>query len=255
MTADGGLRLTVLGCSGTHPGPERACSSYLVEAEGYRLLVDCGNGSLVNLQRVTPVVSIDAVLISHLHPDHFADLYGLYYALRFAPDGPHAVPVHAPPGAQAHLAQLLRGDPDDSFGRTCRFSDTVAGEELELGPFSVRCFQASHPIPTLAPRIAYGDRVVAYSADSGPAESLTACARDADLFVADCSWLERQRPLPDGVHMTAREAGRHAQAAGAGTLLVTHVFPANDPAESAAEAAEVFSGRVLVATDLQEIAL
>ena len=247
------LELTVLGCSGTHPGPERMCSSYLVESEGYRLMLDCGNGSLSNLQRRHDVGDIDAIIISHLHPDHFADLYGLYYALRFHRDGPRSVPVYAPRGAWEFASQLL--DSADVFAETCRFEVAKAGDVLNLGPLKVTLFSSSHPVETIASRVEGGGRVLAYSGDSAPTENLHHAARDADLFLADSTWLERERPLPSAVHMTGHEAGRTAAAAGAKRLMVTHVFPSNDPAETAAEAAAVYDGEVIAAEDLMEITL
>ncbi len=247
------LALTVLGCSGTHPGPQRMCSSYLVEHDGYRLLVDCGNGSLSNLTRRCDVADVDAVVLSHLHPDHFADLYGLYYALRFHRDGARAVPVYAPAGAPAFIGRLL--DDLDTFTATCRFTPAQAGDVLRLGPLTVRLFAAAHPVDTLALRIEAAGTVLAYSADSAPTPALSDAARDADLFLCDATWLERQRPLPSAVHMTAEEAGRQAGDAGAKRLVLTHLWPTNDPAESAAEAARAYVGAVTVAADLDEFVL
>ncbi len=250
-----GLQLRVLGCAGTHPAPDRLCSSYLVESDGYRLLLDCGNGSLTNLQRVCDVADLDAVLLSHLHPDHFADLYGLYYALRFHRDGTQSVPVYAPAGASAHIAQLLPPDSADTFAASCRFHTVAAGDAIELGPLRVTLFAAYHPVETLACRVESEGGVLAYSADSAPTPALADCARDADLFVADCTWLARLGPYPPGTHMTGLQAGAQAAQAGARRLLVTHVFPAYDPVEVAAEAARAYGGQVLVARDLLELTL
>jgi len=247
------VKLTVLGSAGTHAGPDRACSSYLVEHDGFHLLMDCGNGSLSNLQKCVDPAAIDAVLLTHLHVDHFGDLYGLYYALRFHPSGPGSIPVYAPPGAQAHLAQLLHGDPEDTFAQVCCFVEARPGDTLDLGPLHLELFAARHPITTLAPRITVGDAVLAYSADSAMTDALIDCARDADVFIADCSWLERMRPLPDGVHMTAKEAGETAKRANVRTLLVSHVYPTTDPAEAAAEATSVCDAEVVIAYDLLEL--
>jgi ribonuclease BN (tRNA processing enzyme) len=245
--------VTVLGCSGTHAGPGVACSSYLITAKGYRLLLDCGNGSLANLQRHIDVADVDAIVISHIHPDHFVDIYGFYYALRFHPDGPLSVPVYAPAGAGDFAAQLLQSG--ETFHEVCRFQAAAAGDRLELGPLHVELFAASHPVETLASRVDTGDEVVAYSADSGPTDALVHCAREADLFMCDASWLERDGPFPEGVHMTGAEAGRTAAAAAARRLLVTHVYPGFDPREVAAEAAEAYTGQVLIAKDHQEYLL
>ncbi|MGH8908907.1 MAG: MBL fold metallo-hydrolase [Egibacteraceae bacterium] len=249
------MRLVVLGSSGTHIARDRACASYLVEAGGYRLLMDCGNGSLSRLQRRWDVADIDAVLITHLHVDHFADLYSLYYALRYYQGGPRWVPVYAPRGAHDFIAQLLGPDPTGKLADTCHFEVAQAGDELRLGPLRVELFAAAHPVETLAPRVEHPDGVIAYSADSGPSPQIVACAREADLFLCDSSWLERQRPLPPDLHMTGREAGLTAAQAGVAHLVVTHVFPANDPIAVASEAASVFAGEVSAATDLQEFTL
>ncbi|MDP8978583.1 MAG: MBL fold metallo-hydrolase [Actinomycetota bacterium] len=247
--------LTVLGSAGTHPGPGRACSSYLVEADGYRLLLDCGNGSLANLQRVADVADVDALVLSHLHPDHFADVYGLYYARRFHPSGESPVDVYAPAGAEAFVGQLLPAESRESFARLCRFHTAAAGATLELGPLEVMLFPARHPVEALASRVRHGDRVLAYSGDSADTPELVDCARDADVFLCDATWLADHGPHPDGVHMTGREAGDLAARAGAARLLVTHVYPVLDPVEVADEAAGAFGGQVLVAEDLLRVPL
>ena len=247
------MQLIVLGSAGTHAAPDRMCSSYMVESAGYRLLLDCGNGSLTNLQRRCDVADIDAIIISHLHPDHFADLYGLYYALRFHPQGSKSVPIFAPAGAWEFASQLL--DSADIFAQTCRFETAKAGDRLDLGPFDVTLFAANHPVETLASRVETGGKVLAYTGDSASTDQLQHAARDADLFLCDSTWLERERPLPSGVHMTGHEAGMTATAAGARRLVTTHVFPSNDPADVAAEAAAAYDGDVVAAYDLQEFIL
>lgn len=247
------LRFTVIGSAGTHPSRDRVCSSYLVVAEGYRLLLDLGHGALHNLLKVLDPTELDAVLISHLHVDHFADLYGLNYALRFHPSGAARVAVYAPAGARDHIGQLL---PDESLERLALdFHEAAAGDALRLGPFEVALHAANHPVETLAARISVDGTVVAYSGDTAPAAGVVDAARGADLFVCDSTWREGDRPLPDGVHCTGREAGAMAAEARVRTLLVTHVSPYHDPAAVAADAADVFDGDVRVATDLLEIAL
>lgn len=249
------MKLTVLGCAGTHAASDRACSSYLIEHEGFRFLVDCGNGSLMNLQKICATAEVDAVLLSHLHMDHVGDLYGLYYSLRFTEGGPRSVDVYAPPGAREHMAQMLHGDPEDNFTQVCRFVPSSPGDVLELGPLRVTLHRANHPIATLAPRIEAGGRVLAYTGDSAPSDALVDCARDADVLLADCTWLERMAPLPEGVHMTAAQAGELAAKAGVARLVVTHVYPTTDPAEAVAEASDAFGGDIVAAHDLMEIDL
>lgn len=246
------VRVTVLGCSGSYPGPGKACSSYLVTVDDYRLLLDLGNGALANLP--CDPADLDAVVLSHLHPDHCVDIFGLDIALRYGPR-PSSVEVHAPPGSGRSLAALLDPDSREGFLRACRFHDREPGESVKLGPVLVTPYQAAHPIPALAIRLEVDGHVLAYSGDSGVTSELVACARDADLFICDASWPERAGPFPSGIHCTGAEAGDIAAKAGAARLLVTHVQPSFDPAELAAEAATTFSGEVIIARDRQEILL
>ncbi len=250
-----GLGVTVCGSSGTHAANGRACSSYLISSADTNLLLDCGNGSLANLTRRIDVAALDAVLLSHLHPDHCADLYGLSYALGFHPDGPRSVTVYAPAGAGAWLARLLPEDSRESFLQRCRFVPAAAGERLEIGDLGVELFAARHPVETLASRVTHDERVVAFSGDSAPTDALARCAHQADLFLCDATWLDAEGPYPRGVHMTGAEAGRQAAAAGARHLVATHVFPTHDPLAVAAEAAAGFDGAVSAAFDLQEYVL
>lgn len=250
-----GVSVTVCGSAGTHAGPGRACSSYLLTAAGHRLVLDLGNGALTNLQQVCDVGSIDALVLSHQHPDHLADVYSLYYALRFHPDGEQQLVGYAPRGTEAFIIQLLSTDATEMFHRIVALDEVVGGDEAAVGPLRLSFFPARHPIETLAVRVEAAGRVVAYSADTAPTPDVVACARGADLLVCEATWLERQRPLPEGIHMTGVEAGRLAAEAGVKRLLVTHVLPTLDPVEVAAEASGAYDGEIIIARDLQEIVL
>ncbi|CAN5231677.1 MBL fold metallo-hydrolase [soil metagenome] len=249
------VRLIVCGSAGTHPGPGRVCSSYLVTADGTDLLLDAGNGSLANLQTVRDVADLDAVVLSHLHPDHCADMYGLYYARRFHRREQPPLPVHAPAGAADRLAALLADDGPDAFNPWCAFVDLTAGDAFAVGGLDVAAFRVRHPGTAFGVRVAAGGRVLAYTGDAALTAELVAAVAGADLLVADATWLERDRPLLSGIHMTGLEAGRLAAQARVGRLLVTHVKPSNDPAEVAAEAARAFDGQIIVAADRMELTL
>ena len=249
------LTLTVCGSAGTHPGPGRACSSYLVTAGEHRLLLDVGNGSQCNLMQRCDVAELDALVLSHLHPDHFADIYGLYYALRFHPDGPKHLDVHAPPGARELIVKVLGDTSAPTFDTIYTFHDGKPGGVIETGPLTVRLFAAAHPVPALASRVEVDGRVIAFTGDSAPSPDLVECAKGADVLLADATWLESARPLPEGIHMTGREAGELAAAAGVQRLVLTHILPTNDPSLTTAEAAAVFVGEILCAEDLMEIVL
>jgi ribonuclease BN (tRNA processing enzyme) len=246
------VKVTVLGSAGSHPGNGRACSSYLLSAGERHILLDCGNGSVTNLMDAVDPADLDAVIISHLHPDHFVDLYGLHYALRFHREGAKTVDVYAPSGARELLTGLLLGESAASFNRHLPVHVAAAGQKLELGPFVVDLFAANHPIETLASRVTVDGRIISFSGDSGASDELIACAEQSNLFICDSTWVSRDAPFPPDVHMTGTEAGQHANAAGAERLMVTHVFPQRDPEQVAADAETVYDGVVWVAVDREE---
>jgi len=236
------MKVTVIGCSGTFPGPESPCSSYLFEHEGFRLLVDAGNGSTGALQRTCGLLDIDAVAISHLHGDHFLDLVTYTYARHYHPAGdPGLLPVYGPGATGDHL----RGSFGKSVGALLddvyKFETFTDGGRSEIGPFTVDTMRVLHPVETFAMRISAGGRTVAYSADSATCSPLLDIARDSDMFICEASYLDGEDNPPD-VHLTGNEAGRAASAAGVGRLLVTHLVPWGDPDRSMSEVAAAWNG-------------
>lgn len=246
-----GLEVVVLGSSGTRPGPGRACSGLLFRTREANVVVDLGYGASMNLYQLVKPEEIDAVILSHEHPDHCVDLIGLYYALRFHPDGPLSVDVHAPPGTGDFLAQMLSGDSSSSFPRICRFQDAEPGDVLEIGDLEVRIFASLHVVPTISVRVEHDDVVATYSADSAGGSWLREAARDADLFICEATWVGDGSDKPEGVHLTAEGAGRIAREAGARQLLLTHLYPGTDRDRSQREAATAYGGDVAFAEDGQ----
>jgi len=244
------VKLTVIGCSGSFPGPDSPASCYLVEAPyaggTFRLLLDLGNGSLGPLQRHAPLDGIDAVVISHLHPDHCLDLCSFYVARRYLPAGPLArIPVHGPAGTADRMARAYDLDPDPGMHAEFAFTDLEPGP-FTLGPFTVRTVRVNHPVEAYAVRVEQGGRSLVYSGDTGPSEALISLARGADLLLCEASFHEGRDTAPN-LHLNGREAAEHATRAGASRLLLTHLPPWNDPARSLAEAVPAFAGPVDVA--------
>lgn len=242
------MRLTVLGCAGTYPGPDSGCSSYLVEHDGYKLLLDMGNGSLGELQRYTDLREIDAVFVSHLHGDHCLDLITYTYARRYHPGGESGpLAVFGPAALEARLCNSfdrpIPGGIDDVFG----FHVVSDAEPIELGPFSLMPRLVSHPVECYGLRVEAGGRTLAYSADSGPVDSLVDLAKDADVFLAEASYLEGDDNPPD-VHMTGKEAAEHATRADAKSLVLTHLVPWNPVERVLADATPSFAGPIALAT-------
>jgi ribonuclease BN (tRNA processing enzyme) len=241
------VKLTVLGCSGTYPGPDSPCSSYLVEHDGFRLLVDAGNGSTGVLQRFGDLLDLDAIVISHLHGDHFLDLVTLTYARRYHPSGPVGrVPVHGPSDIARHVASAFGRPVDDLLSAVYEFRPVDGDTRLEIGPFAVDLARVNHPVETYGIRIAADDRSLTYSADTGVCDELVKLARSTDLFLCEASYLDGDDNPPD-VHLTGREAGEHASRADVGRLVLTHLVPWGDPDRSLSGARDGFDGDLTVA--------
>jgi ribonuclease BN (tRNA processing enzyme) len=219
------MRLTVLGCAGSFPGPESPCSAYLVEADGFRLLVDFGPGSMSTLQRFAGLHTVDAILLSHLHVDHFVDACSYVVARRYAPDGPlPPLPVYAPVAAPERLAMAYGGPDEPPLTDVYTFYALQPGT-FPIGPLRVTVDRVNHPVETYGVRIEHNSRVLTYSADTSPCEALIRLAQGADVFLCEASYLDGVDNPPD-LHLTGREAAEHATKAGVGKLLLTHLVTA-----------------------------
>jgi ribonuclease BN (tRNA processing enzyme) len=252
------VKLTVIGCSGSAPGPGTAASCYLVEAEGYRLVLDLGSGALAALQRVVRVDELDAIFLSHLHPDHCVDMASLAVILRYGLAGDDRfdarapIPVIGPSGSAEHLLDVYYpGSPPSTFTGLFEFH---APEVHQLGPFTVRTVPVRHPVPAFAVRVEADGRSLVYSGDTAACPALIELARGADVLLCEAAWAGSPPPVP-GIHLSGREAGEHATQAGVGRLLVTHV-PAWESVDAAvAGARETYGGDVVgvAAGDTYEI--
>jgi ribonuclease BN (tRNA processing enzyme) len=241
------MNVTVLGCAGSFPGPDSPCSAYLVEAAGFRLLLDFGPGSLSALQRYASLTSIDAILLTHLHADHILDACSYIVVRRYAPDGPYApVPLYAPAGARERLAAAYGTTTEGPLDDVYTFADLKAGT-IDIGPFAVTIDRVNHPVETYGVRVEYGGRVLVYSADTAPCEALIRLAQQADLFLCEASYVYGEKN-PPGLHLTGRDAGEAAMKAGANRLVLTHLVLAwGSEANAYESAASVFSGPIDVA--------
>jgi ribonuclease BN (tRNA processing enzyme) len=229
------MRLTVLGCAGSFPGPESACSAYLVEALGFRLLIDFGSGSLSALQRYSDMDTIDAIMLTHLHCDHMLDACTYMVVRRYGPDGPQPpVPVYAPLGAAERISAAYSSE-NEPIDDVYTFYGLQPGT-FPIGPFTVTVDRVNHPIETYGVRVEQGGRVLAYSSDTAPCEALLRLAAGADLFLCEASYLDGMNN-PPGLHLTGGEAGEAATKADVGRLLLTHLVPAWGSEASTVEAA------------------
>lgn len=229
------MRVTVIGCSGSFPGPDSPASCYLVEADGFAVVLDLGNGALGPLQKHIGLYDVDAILLSHLHADHCVDLCGYWVARKYAPGGSKPkIPVHGPPGTADRMARAYDVEPDPGMREIFEFEELSPGTR-DIGPFRVTTAAVNHPVEAYGFRIEHAGRVLAYSGDTGACDALVDLARDADLFLCEASFLDDQN-LPTDMHLTAREAAEHAALAGARRLVLTHLQPWNDRMQTLLEA-------------------
>jgi ribonuclease BN (tRNA processing enzyme) len=253
------MRLIVLGCSGSGPGPDSPASGYLVEAGDARLVLDLGNGTFGALQRHVDPWALDAVAFSHLHPDHCSDFSSLVVHRRYHPRPPYdptasPLPVHAPTEAPDRFAaayapsaaERAETDLSDAFA----FHALADGARSGIGEATLTARRVDHLCEAYALRVDAGGRSLVYSGDTGPCTALVELARGADALLCEATWPHvtpqwGDEP-PTGVHLSGRQAGEHATAAGVGRLLITHVPAWFSGEELLAEAKAAFDGPVVL---------
>ena len=259
------MRITVLGKSPAWQDAGGACSGYLVEHEGTRVLLDCGNGVFAKLRSFVDYVDVDGVVISHIHADHCLDLIPYAYALTYAPRQ-QPVPVGGHPGTNRPARPTLHLPPEGTatvrtlgnlWGNERLVEDAFRAEEFDpdktisVGSLRMRFREVPHYVPTYAidvrPVGGEGPRLV-YSADCSPNDALVEFAKDADLLLIESTL---PRPERSGVrgHLTCEEAGDHGRRAGARRLVLTHISDELDIDDAAEGAAEMFGAPVEVAQE------
>jgi len=238
------MRLTVLGGCGAWPTASQACSGYLVEHEGFRVLIDPGYATLPQLLRHHAADEVDAVLVSHGHPDHCADLNPLLRARALASPPAPPLPVYSLPGALDAVLALDGRMLDGSYS----WHAFEPGKPFEVGPLRVDTWALPHFVPNAGMRLSAGGAVLAYTGDTGPSPDIAALARDADLLLAEATFPEHVLPEDNAPFLsTARQAGQHAARAGAARLMLTHLWPGTKPEAALAAAKFAYDGEMAVA--------
>jgi ribonuclease BN (tRNA processing enzyme) len=246
----GGMKLTVIGCSGSFPGPDSAASCYLLEADDgdartWRILLDLGSGALGPLQRFASAEDLDGIFLSHLHPDHCLDLCGLYVLRKYHPSGAFSrIPVWGPAGVEQRMAQAYDLP---APGMTEEFDFHEYAGPVELGPFRVEPRVVEHPVPAFGFRVTAGGRTLAYTGDTGMCDALDELATEVDLLLVEASFRHGD-DNPAGLHLSGREAGEVGARNGVPRMVLTHVPPWFQVGDILAEAAEVYDAHLEAAT-------
>lgn len=265
------MELTVLGCRSGMPAAGQCSSSYLVETEAARLLLDCGPGAATALSAVMDPRRLDAVVISHLHLDHCYDLLPVGKTLlaghgRFAelfPTLPELatqvqrtpVPLYVPRGGRERLRALAALFPvttipllDRAFEVAFDVREYEPGDTFVVGDATVGVHELRHAVPNCGTRVDCASGSIAYTGDTGVTEDLVPFARDVDLLLAEAT-LELTDTTDHG-HLSATDAARAATEADARQLVLTH-FVTAEPTWLRArqeDAERVFDGPVHIAT-------
>jgi len=263
------LKVTVLGKSPSWQDAGGACSGYLVQSDSTSVLLDCGNGVFSKLRMHIDYVDLDAVVLSHLHADHWLDLVPYSYALTYAPKQ-QPVPVHTWPGTDTPARPRLIAPPgaaetfrrvagawgnDDLVERAFALEEYSSGDAVAVGGISASFHPVPHFIDTFAVNITSpGGAKLSYSADTRPGDEVVEIARDADLALMEATL---PRPERTGVrgHLTPAEAGEHAKRAGAKRLVLTHISDELGDEWAREQAEEAFGAPVEVAREGAEYVL
>ncbi|HYI21299.1 MAG TPA: MBL fold metallo-hydrolase [Candidatus Limnocylindrales bacterium] len=234
----------MVGGWGGWPAAGGACSGYLLEHDGFRLLIDPGYAVLPKLLRTVAADQVDAVLVSHGHPDHCADLNPLLRARAFMDQRPEPLPVHALSEA---LDAVLALDRPSMLGDSYRLETFETGDSITIGPFAVDTALLPHPRPNAGFRITTRGASLVYTGDAGPDPALITLARDTDLLLAEASYADEVPADVRGALSSAGDAARQAAEAGVKSLILTHLLPGTDRRRALRAARDAYSGPVRLA--------
>ena len=235
------LRLTVLGCSTAAPHTASPAAGFLVEYDDTALMLDAGQGTIRRLQRVLDPHDLTAVIIGHMHADHYLDLVGLRYLFAWGEATPEPLPVWIPPGGRARIDHLSRAvsERDGFFDAAFDVVEYEPSEPIQVGSLWVRFIQAQHYVPAWGVVIeAPNGARLAYTGDTGPSEIMEAAAFGVDLLLVEAALRLTSHDDPRRGHLTPEEAIELAIRAEASQAILVHYQPARRD-EIAAMCAEV----------------
>jgi ribonuclease BN (tRNA processing enzyme) len=238
------MKVSVIGSSGTFPTPNNPASGYLMENGSTRIWCDAGPGTFTSL----PVAGslVDAIFISHRHPDHCTDLFAAYHAWTFVPEPRRDIPVYANSDVLEHVAALIGKPVEDAFAPTFDLRELSDGDHVVEGDLEFTAVSMSHSVPALGSRWVGNGRTLFFTGDTGPGDWSDSIDGAHVLMSEAALQGEREDDGFDG-HLTAAEAGEIARAAGVDRLVLTHIPPYLDKSVSVSEAEATFGKAVSLA--------
>ncbi|WP_064092153.1 MBL fold metallo-hydrolase [Rossellomorea aquimaris] len=242
------MKLTVIGQWGGYPKAGEASSGYLLEHNGFKLLLDCGSGVLSNLQNHVEATDLDALLLSHYHPDHVADIGVLQHALLiqyFLGKNNGTLPVYA-------HAEDKNGFHSLTYKELMKANEYNSQSTLSIGPFTVTFIKTKHPVPCFGMRIEADGKSIFYTADTAYLESFVSFGKDADLLLCECNFYGEMDASNAG-HMTSLDAGKLAMKTNVKRLILTHLPHFGDLEQLVTEAKSLYKGEVLLAQKDMEL--
>lgn len=235
------MKLTIIGYWGGYPKADGASSMYVLEKNDFMLVIDVGSGGLAKFQKYKSITDIDAVLLSHYHADHIADVGVLQHA--------RLVQSYLT-GNEAVLPIYGHDEDEKQFDKLNHdFTEAVAynpDNALKIGPFFIRFLKTKHSVPCYGMRITDGTSTIIYTADSSYQEEWIKFCQNADLLLSECNFYAHQDGTEAG-HMTSKEVGQIAKQANVGELILTHLPHFGDHEDLVKEAGEIYEGKISLA--------
>lgn len=216
------MELDILGSAGSYPGPENPCSSYLIRTQRISLLLDLGNGAMANLLGALEPQTLDAIIISHGHVDHFADMIGLYHYLKFTKVPTVPIDLYGTNDFYSKFRYLI-GDSREEIMPIFAFHEIANGQRATIGDCDILFLRARHPIETYITRVQSDNRTLCYGADGDISDNLLNASYRTDMLLCESTWEEKLPQHPFGLHMDARDVATVATQAEVPKVLVTHI--------------------------------
>ncbi|MDD5747656.1 MAG: MBL fold metallo-hydrolase [Actinomycetota bacterium] len=242
------LEIVVLGSSGGYAGAGKACSSFLLTYGDKNFVLDLGAGALGNLLKYLSPEEIGGVVITHMHYDHYVDIFGLCTARKFWEKPLPPLSVILPEGGSDALGRVVSRESHDSFMQCLKVREAKPDEDIAFDIFRVKTGIAKHIPDALVIRVEVNGQSVCYSGDTEFTDSLVGLARDCDLFICEATFTSETSLRLSG-HLFASEAGEIAELAGAKRLLLTHIWPTLNGEMALEDAGKKFSGEIILAVE------